>query len=187
MRRGADTGYGIAHCRNMKDCTELSQGAIAALLACLVGAAPAAARQHERRGFEPLTFGQSIAQVQTLYPQMRQLDREQLGATVLYHPQIQRYHQPDVQLAGLPQAVSLELRFWKGQLWVVIGYFAADATEAILAFLEQRYGKPSSTQPGPTWVGKKITIVAAPEQQWFSVSDNTIGQEVQALFREGWD
>ena len=83
------------------------QGAMAGLLACLVVATPAAALQNERRGFEPLTFGQSIDQVQKLYPQMRQLDREQLGATVLYHPQIQRYHEADVQLAGLPQPGKL--------------------------------------------------------------------------------
>jgi hypothetical protein len=144
----------------------------------------AAAFQNERRGFEKLTFGQTIAQVQKVYPKMRKLDKEHLGATAVMSPLMPRYYQPEATVRGLAEPIALELRFWKDQLFVVIGYYGGNSHEAVVKWLERRYGKPTHTQPDPTWIGKQISIVTTPGEAWFSLNDSKLAAEAQAMMQE---
>jgi hypothetical protein len=156
---------------------------VAAVIA-MATAAPALAYKGERRGLGKLTLNQSIAQVQKIYPQMRKLTTEELGAGVALSPLIQRYHQTEVTLPGLAHPVALELRFWKEKLWVVIAYYAGNSGAEVERWLKKRYGKPTTTDPDPTWFGKLTQIITTPSEGWFSVGDNELSADAQAVFRE---
>jgi hypothetical protein len=138
----------------------------------------------DQRRFEKLRFGQTVVEVQALYPKMRLLEGEQLGAAVAFSPYIQRWSQPGIKLAGLANEVSLELRFWKERLWVVIAYYGANTAEDITSFLTKRHGAPTSTQPDASWNGKEVVIITSPQERWFSYNDLTLSAEVQAVFME---
>ena len=157
-----------------------------AVLVWLVALAPTTvgAFQNESPGFEQLRFGQTIDDVRKAYPKVRQLDREELGATVVYSPYIDRYQVPEVHLSGLTQPVSFELRFWKQKLWVAIIYFGNNSTEDIVKLLTARYGSPTSTKPDPAWVGKVAVVATSSKQKWFSVSDRVAGKEISTLLIE---
>lgn len=140
--------------------------------------------QNEQRGFERLRFGQSVADVRAIYPNARQLGREELGAVVVYSPFIVRHQIRDVRLDGLAHPISLELRFWKEKLWVIIGYFGDNSTDEIIRWLNQRYGRPTSTKPDPAWSGKIATVTMSSKQKWFSVADAVASKEISTLLIE---
>ncbi|MBI1817918.1 MAG: hypothetical protein HYR72_23315 [Deltaproteobacteria bacterium] len=158
---------------------------MAAATIAIATAAPALAYKGERRGFDRLTFDQSIAQVQKVYPHMRKLTTEELGAAVALSPFIQRYHQTEVKLRGLSYPVALELRFWKEKLWVIIVYIGGNSADQVQRWLEQRYGKPTTTAPDPVWVGKQTQIVATLKESWIGINDNVLSTEAQTVFMEG--
>jgi hypothetical protein len=150
---------------------------------CCLATAAGAIRNDVKR-FAPLTLGQPVAQVQKVYKHMRHLTHEQFGAAVVFSPFIERYYQTGVKMKGLPQPVALELRFWKGKLWVIIAYFGGNSESQILAWLQGRYGKPTGHGVTVSWAGRRITVLMDAKQHWLSVADNAASKEVQMLLAQ---
>ena len=152
-----------------------------ALLAVMLIALPVLGFPNEEKPLAKLSLRASVAEVQKIYPKMRKLDREQFGAMVVSSPLIDRYYQPDVKLEGLAHPVALELRFWKGQLWVLIAYLGDNSEDDMVAWLQKTYGPPRATKPNASWFGTTRTIVVNSKGRWLSWNDNALSAEIQKL------
>lgn len=140
--------------------------------------------QNEPDGFGKARFGLSPAEVAKLYPSAKPLDKEFLGATPVFSPFIARQHLTEQKVPGLSKPVSVELRYWKDKLWVVIVYFGDNSAEQVEASLRERFGEPMGTGTGPYWTGEKVSITTAVREKWYSISDNAASAEVRHLFAE---
>jgi len=154
------------------------------LLCVLLTALPVLGFPNEEKPLAKLSLRASVAEAQKVYPKMRKLDHEQFGAMVISSPLIDRYYQPEVKLEGLAHPLALELRFWKGQLWVLIAYFGDNSEDDIVAWLQKTYGPPKATKPNPSWFGKARTIVVNSKGRWLSWNDDALSAEIQKLLME---
>jgi hypothetical protein len=133
--------------------------------------------------FGKARFGMTVEDMKALYPQMEELNKS-LGAAVAEGRFITRrvlWHQ---QLPGLPDPTDIELRFWKNQLWVVIVYFGNNDLNTVVKMLTDRYGPPQGDPGSPVWSGPTWTAILAAKARWYSVYDNAISKEAQAVFME---
>jgi len=146
-------------------------------------AVPAGAMENEPTGFGKARFGMTVAQVSEIYPQMEKLTKS-LGAAVVEGPLIERRVLWKEEISGLSKPVNVELRFWKDQLWVVIVYFGENDLETVVRLLTERHGPPSGKPANAIWEGKKSTIMIAGKARWYSIQDNAISKEAQAVFME---
>ncbi|MBI4518183.1 MAG: hypothetical protein HY699_20465 [Deltaproteobacteria bacterium] len=152
------------------------------VLVALLAVGPAWGMRNDQPGFDKLKLRQPLSEVQKTYPKMRKMnDSENLGAATILSPLLQRYHQLGVKLSGLSKPVSLELRFWKEQLWVVVVYFGENSRDDVVRMLKKRYGEPTFTQPDPAWNGKQVGVGYAPKEGWFSVGSIPIASEIQNM------
>lgn len=160
--------------------------AVGALLHYLRSSSPPSPRrvaETEPAGFGKARFGVSPEEVKILYPQLEEL-KKGLGAVVVEGPLITRWVLWKQELPGLPQPTDVELRFWKNQLWVVIVYFGANDLDTVVKALTERYGPPRGKPASAVWQRARSTIIVAGKAKWYSVQDNAISREAQAVFIE---
>ncbi len=146
--------------------------------------APDGARTALPDGFGKAKLGMSPQEVAKLYPELKKLDREVLGATPVFSPFVVRQLIPSVALAGAPHPVPVELRYWKDKLWVIIVYNGQNSDEQMTDAFTALCGKPSADKPGPAWFGEKVSISSAPKQHWYALADNALSKQAQELFAE---
>jgi hypothetical protein len=117
---------------------------------------------------------------------MRELQHgEKLAAAAVYTPNIRRFVVSGQKLAGSEVPVTVELRFWKDELWIYLTYFEAADKARVLAWLEKQYGPPDhSRDERPLWAGDRILILGELVRGWFTVQDETISRKAQTWFAE---
>lgn len=137
-------------------------------------------------GFGATKFGMSLAEVWRLYPKAELLGQtEQLGASSVGGPYVDRLALRKQAVVGLDQPTTVELRFWKNQLWTVIVYFGDNDLEHSRAYLLKTFGPPQGTDPNsPTWPGATVTTSATVKQRWYGTSDNGLLKEAAAWFAD---
>jgi hypothetical protein len=133
--------------------------------------------------FGKARFGMTLEEMKALYPEMEDLTKS-LGAAVAEGRFIARRVLWKQKLPGLPEATDIELRFWKNQLWVVIVYFGSNDLDTVVKALTERYGPPEGDPASPVWSGAKTTVILAAKARWYSVHDNAISKDAQAVFIE---
>lgn len=145
----------------------------------------AAAMDNPPTGYGKAKFGASPAQVEKLYPgQIKVLGQESLGATPVFSPYIVRQSLSDQKVLGLEKPVTVELRYWKDQLWVVIVYYGANDIKDVNEALRKQYGKPNQTSSDQVWQTDKVLLNTANRERWYAISDNAIAHEAQVAFME---
>jgi hypothetical protein len=156
------------------------------LLAIIVVVAPlrVVAMNNEPTGYEKANFGLSVEEVKKLYPGIEELPlSKSLGAPVIKGPFITRYLLAKQKVPGAEAPVDLELRFWKGKLWLFIAYFGQTQGEAVVAKLKETYGPPTSDHAGyPIWNGAKTAIVVEMKDGRYTVQYNEFSTEAQAWY-----
>ena len=157
-------------------------GPIAALAAPpkTPGAAPA---PHVPTGFGKAKFGMTLEQVRPLYPTLAPAP-QMTGAAYFRSPQLARYLVTKVRVPGLQEPCTLELRFWKNQLWSAIIHYGTNKFSDVEAILRKEYGPLTSKTGAPTWTFDTATVVTSPGQLWYSFDDNGIGKDVQGALVE---
>lgn len=140
---------------------------------------------HEPTGFGKAKFGASPQEVEKLYKgKIKGLGQESLGATPVFSPFVVRQSLSEQKVLGLEQPVTVELRYWKDRLWVVIVYYGQNGTEAVNEALRKEYGKPDQSSGDQIWQGKKVLVNTANRERWYAISDNAIAHEAQLAFME---
>lgn len=141
--------------------------------------------EHEPTGYGKAKFGDSPQKVEKLYPgKVKALGQESLGATPVFSPLIARQSLSDQKVLGLAHPVTVELRYWKDQLWVVIVYYGANDSTAVNEALRKEYGKPDQSSADQVWKGKKTLVNTANRERWYAMSDNAIAHDAQMAFME---
>lgn len=153
----------------------------------LAGAARlATAQQHpvpyQPAGFGPAAFGMGLMQVWKLFPLAKLMSgEEQLGAPLVAEPYVDRLELRDQSVTGLDKPTTVELRFWKDQLWSAVVYFGDNDVAQVKAFLEKTFGRPVGSEADhPTWPGPRVTTTAVYSQKWYASSLNDLSQEADA-------
>ncbi len=159
------------------------RAAFIGLLALLtVGAAAAS----EFTGYGKAKFGATTAAVQKLYPAARAATAaDVLNAPFIGGPYITRLVLEKQKVAGLPKAITVELRFWKDHLWGVVGYFGDNTEQQVLDMLTKQLGTPQGTNAKqPSWFGDKTQTTASLTLRWYGVTDDALSKEAQAWLAE---
>jgi hypothetical protein len=158
----------------------------ALVLAAVAIANPAGAKEPEPTGYGAAQFGMSVAQVEKIFPGMRELQLgEKLAAPAVYAPSIRRFVLADQKLAGSEKPVTVELRFWKDQFWLYVTYFEEAYVDAVMAGLVQRFGPPGHGQPDrPLWAGDRTVILGEFKRGYVTIQDNGVSQQAQTWFTE---
>jgi len=154
--------------------------ALAGLCGALLGAGIASAQ--EFTGYGDVTFGASETAAKKRYPAARAVGQlDNLGAPFLGGAHIDRLILDKQSVAGLPKPTTVELRFWKDQLWGVIVYFGDNTDQQVTDLLTKRLGPSQSKDPTRlTWVGTKTQTSATIKQRWYGVTDLALSKEAQA-------
>lgn len=160
------------------------------LCAALVATA-AAAKAPEPTGLGKLTFGMGVDQVKKLFPKMEELTLEtNLGVGPLGGPNVQRFRLPKQTVAGVKQPVDLEIRFWKGKLWMIAVYYGVANDKAVMAALSKQYGPPTATNAqSSVWSGQHSVLFVEHGPGQYTIQDLALMKEAQAyvldLLRKG--
>ncbi|MGH7788128.1 MAG: hypothetical protein ACRERC_14745 [Candidatus Binatia bacterium] len=154
------------------------------LVAALVLCCSAAGAFEEPRGFGKATFGMPADEVRKLLPQAVPLSPgEQLGASAISGPDISRMVLRNYTVEGLPKPTTVELRFWKHQLWGVIVYFGDNTDAEVTALLDKQFGPSDSTDPKQLlWIGATTQTTATFRQRWYGSNDQKLSKEAQIWF-----
>lgn len=148
-------------------------------------ASPALAMQNEPTGFEKARFGMSPPEVAKLYEgKIQKLDKEYLGSSPVLSPLVHRQALRDMKLPWLQHPVTVELRYWKDRLWVVIVYYGENSQEEVVEGLRKQYGPPDISGHDAVWRGAKVTVNTANRERWYAIADLELSREVQAVFAE---
>jgi len=139
--------------------------------------------EKEPTGFANARFGASVEEVKNLYPRLEPLTKS-LGSAVVEGPLVTRWVLWQQKTPGLPHPTNVELRFWKGRLWVVIIYFGENSLQTVIDSLTARYGPPRGNALSAVWTGAKSTVIVAGRAKWYSIHDNVISKEAQTAFIE---
>jgi hypothetical protein len=157
------------------------------LLAAVIAASAAAMEKgKEPTGLGTARFGMSVEQVQKIHPDLQELrPGEKLAAAAVYTPNIRRFVLRGQKLAGTEKPATVELRFWKDQLWLYITYFDTADTSGVVAGLEKQFGPPDHNEgERPLWTGDRTLIVGELKRGWFTIQDETISRQAQTWFSE---
>ena len=147
-------------------------------------AAPASTpAPHVPEGFGKAKFGMTLEQVRQLYPTLAPAPAA-TSAAYFRSPNLTRYWMTQVDVPGLQGQCSIELRFWKNQLWSVIVYYGTNAFSDVVENLQRTYGPPTTKTHDSSWVLGTATITTSPGQMWFSLDDSEIGKDVQNALLE---
>lgn len=128
----------------------------------------------------------SLAEVWKMNPTAELLAPSRgLGASALGGPYIDRLALRKQPVPGFDTPTTVELRFWKDQLWGVIIYFGDNDQEKCKAYLAETFGPTTATNPdNPVWEGEKVTTIGVYKQGWYGSSDNALSQQATAWFRD---
>lgn len=137
-------------------------------------------------GYGPVPFGTSLARARALLPAARPIGADVfLGAPTIGGPHVDRLLLEQQSVAGLPQPINVELRFWKQQLWIVHLYLQDNPADAVRAMLVARLGPPTDERPRTlTWVTDATTTTWQVELRWVAITDHALSREAQAAFRD---
>jgi hypothetical protein len=137
---------------------------------------------YEPTGFGTAKFGMSLAQVWKMYPQARLLrENETLGAAAVGGPYIDRLVLRNQPVPGFAKPTTVELRFWKDQLWGVIVFFGDNDPEQCKAYLAKTFGPTTSRDPdNPVWLGGKVSSTGTYKEHWYGYTDIAMSQEAGA-------
>jgi hypothetical protein len=146
----------------------------------------AAAETTSPTGFEKATFGMPLEEVKKLYPDMRELSfSENLGAVPVGGPYIARYVLRQQKVEGLTKPADVELRFWKGKLWLYIVYLGENTPESAVEALTKRYGPITGKDPRyPIWNTPKTTILVELSDKRYTVNDEPLSLQAREWFIE---
>ncbi len=140
-----------------------------------------AANKHEPNGLGKLRFGMTPAQVLRLYPALKKLDQENLGASPVISPLAVRQLLSNQKVPGLKKPVLVELRYWKEKLWVIVVYFGQNPADEVMAALKKQYGEPSTSSREPVWRGKKANVMTNLMPGWYAIADNELSRDAQEV------
>jgi len=153
-------------------------------LAVVAAAAEKAAEKKEPTGFGEAKFGMTADEVRGKFPKLEELTKN-LGAVPVGGPYITRYVLWKQPLPGLSKPGDVEMRFWKGKLWVIIVYCGENGKDAMLAALTKAYGPATNTDVRyPSWIGEKSSLVSEPNETRYTMNDNAMSKEAQVWFAE---
>jgi hypothetical protein len=138
---------------------------------------------HVPDGLGQAKFGMTLAQVRQLYPALAPAPA-MTGAAYVKSPHLTRYVVPKVDVPGLQGQCTLELRFWKDQLWSVIVYYGTTPFSTVVENLRREYGPPTTTIGDPTWKLRHAAIVTSRSQMWYSLEDSEMSMDVERAFLE---
>lgn len=161
--------------------TPLAFSALALALLCVTSAHAA-----EPTGYGKAKFGSSTAAVKKLYPKLREVTAtDKLTAPFIGGPVITRMLLDKQTVAGLPKPILIELRFWKDQLWGVVGYFGDNTEQQVLDMLTKQLGPPQANNPAQvTWSGAKTQTIVSPKLRWYGITDDALSKQAQAWLAE---
>jgi len=142
-----------------------------------------AAEKDEPADFGKARFGMTAEEVRELYPDMEILKRN-LGASSVGGPFVQRFVLAKHEVPGVRTPTSVEFRFWKDHLWVVIVYFRSGDLDTVTKALTERYGPFKGKPENAVWSREKTTVMVAGKAKWYSLHDNAISEEAQAAVME---
>lgn len=152
-------------------------------------APPAAAARptplYEPTGFGTAKFGMSLAEVWKMYPQARLLgEKETLGAAAVGGPYIDRLVLRNQPVPGFAKPTTVELRFWKDQLWGVVVFFGDNDPEQCKAYLARTFG-PSTARDldNPVWLGEKVSSTGTYKEHWYGYTDIAMSREAGAWLK----
>lgn len=163
---------------------------IGALCAALV-ATTAAAKPPEPTGFGKLKFGMSVDQVKKLFPKMEALSLEtNLGVGPLGGPNVLRFRLPKQKVPGAKEPADVEVRFWKGKLWMIAVYYGVANDKTVMAALSEQYGPPTATNAQTSaWTGQHSVLFVEHGPGQYTIQDMAMMKEAQAyvldLLRKG--
>lgn len=152
----------------------------------LATSAAAMDKSKEPTGLGEARFGMSVEQVQKIYPDMQELRQgEKLAAAAIYTPNIRRFVLKNQKIAGTDKPTTIELRFWKDQLWLYITYVDEADSNGVIAGLEKQYGPPDHNEGGrPLWAGDRTLILGEFPRGWYTIQDETVSRQAQTWFGE---
>jgi hypothetical protein len=159
---------------------------LAALLLVGVPCAAGSANAAELTGYGKAKFGSTSAAVKKLYPKAREVAAtDKLAAPFIGGPFITRLLLENQTIPGLPKPILVELRFWKDQLWGVIGYFGENTDQQVLDMLTKQLGPPQANNPAQvTWSGTKTQTIVSPRLRWYGTTDDALSTQAQAWLAE---
>jgi len=156
-----------------------------ALLSLLASPAAALDVQKQPTGYGKARFGMSPQEVEKLFKgKVRTLGEENLGATPITGPNVVRQVISDQKVPGFDQPTNVELRYWKGKLWVAIIYYGQNSTEQVNQALLKLYGEPTVMAADILWQFPKVMVNTANRERWYAIGDTALSREVQAVFLE---
>jgi hypothetical protein len=137
-------------------------------------------------GYGKASFGMPLEEVQKAYPALESLgENNSLGAPAVGGPYIANYALRDQTVAGHAKPVQVELRFWKGQLWLYLVYFDQADLDAVMAHLKSQYGDPNSPTPSfPLWTFESSTVLVDQKRFRYTVNDKKLSDEARVWFVE---
>jgi hypothetical protein len=152
----------------------------------LAASASAMDKSKEPTGLGAARFGMSVEQVQRIYPGMRELRQgEKFAAAAVYTPNIRRFALENQKIAGRDKPTTIELRFWKDQLWLYITYVDEAESSAVIEGLAKQYGPPDHNEGGrPLWAGDRTLILGEFPRGYYTIQDETISRQAQTWFSE---
>lgn len=157
---------------------------VASTLAAQSEKPAAESKKKEPDGFGKAKFGMSPQAVERLYLSIRKLDKENLGASVVYSPLVARQLLTDQSIPGLKKPVRVELRYWKERLWVIIVYWGENGWDDVKAHLVSQLGEPRASVADPFWRGEKVTVTTSVAGRWYALAEKTLSKEAQEAYME---
>ena len=135
-------------------------------------------------GYGKVRFGATVDEVKKAYPKLEELNMSQsLGAPVIKGPDITRYVLHAESYPGVAEPIDVELRFWKGKLWLYIAYFPPAQSDSVLAKLVADHGPSTGKNPDyPNWKLEKSTVLLEKKLGRVTVNDDASTKEAQAWF-----
>jgi hypothetical protein len=135
-------------------------------------------------GYGKAKFGSTVEEVKKVFPKLEALTKEQmLGAPIVNTPDISRYALHEQSFPGASKPIDVELRFWKGKLWLYIAYFPPEEADAVLAKLTSEYGPQANKSADyPTWKLENTTVLVEKKLGRVTVNDNSFTKEAQEWF-----
>ena len=163
------------------------QETLTALLVVAFLASPSLAVEvkYQPSGYGRARFGMSPEEVAKLFKgKVRTLGDESMGATPVLGPNVVRQLLSDQKVPGLDLATTVELRYWKGKLWVAIVYYGQNSAEQVNQSLLKRLGPPTLASSDIVWHFPKVMVNTANREHWYAIGDTALSSQAQAALLE---
>ena len=135
-------------------------------------------------GYGKAKFGSTVDEVKKVFPKLEALTLQQtMGAPIVNAPDITRYALHEQSFPGAAKPIDVELRFWKGKLWLYIAYFPPEEADAVLGKLTSEYGPQGNKSADyPSWKLENTTVLLEKKLGRVTVNDNGFTKEAQEWF-----